>query len=250
MVDKTTETLVEALRQALSEPAEQRLFRSGKLPGLFPGRGGPSAEAATRALHQGLLEVVRTEAKGKTTTEWVRLTPHGVDFLHRHESPTRVLEELRDVLQTSREGVPLWLARMRQELETLTARLTEDARRWTQRLEALSQRVDEALRRADAGSSQVPDGMAPIVPWALEALAYLDRRRDGGMPGHCPLPELFAAVRRQHADLSIKGFHDGLRRLDDRRALQLLPFTGPSQELPEPEFALLDGPAVLYYVTR
>jgi len=250
MADKTTETLVAGLRQALSEAGEQRLFRSGKLPGLFPGRGGPSAEAAARALHEGLLEVVRTEAKGKTSTEWVRLTPRGVDFLHHHESPARVLEELRQLLQTSHEAVPGWLARMQQEMQTLSARLTEDAGRWTRRLEALSQRVDEALRRADADTVQVPDGMAPIVPWALEALAYLDRRRDGGVAGDCTLPELFAAVRRQHADLSITGFHDGLRRLDDRRALRLLPFTGPSHELPEPEFALLDGPTVLYYVTR
>src|SRR5438309_354876 len=89
------------LWRSAREPGEQRLFRSGKLPGLFPGRGGPSAEAATRALHEGLLEVVRTEAKGKTSTEWVRLTPRGVDFLHDHESPARVLEELRQVLQAS-----------------------------------------------------------------------------------------------------------------------------------------------------
>src|SRR5688500_13815185 len=42
-MDKVTETLVTALKQALTEPNEQRLFKSGKLAGLFPGRTGTSA---------------------------------------------------------------------------------------------------------------------------------------------------------------------------------------------------------------
>ena len=45
--DKVTEALVEGLKQALAEPGEQRLFKSGKLTGLFPGRTGANAEAAT-----------------------------------------------------------------------------------------------------------------------------------------------------------------------------------------------------------
>src|SRR5437764_1102434 len=84
--DKLTEALVQALKQALAQPGEQRLFRSGKLPGVFAGRAGLNAEAAAQALRDGLLEVTRTETKGKTTTEFVRATPKGVEFLHQHES--------------------------------------------------------------------------------------------------------------------------------------------------------------------
>ena len=36
--DKETAALVEALKLALAEPGEQRLFRRGKLPGLFATR--------------------------------------------------------------------------------------------------------------------------------------------------------------------------------------------------------------------
>src|SRR5439155_25136611 len=79
-MDKVMETLLEALKQALAEGGEQRLYRSGKLPGLFAGRGGLNAEAAARAVRDGLLEVVRTESRGKVTTEWARLTPRGVAF--------------------------------------------------------------------------------------------------------------------------------------------------------------------------
>src|SRR5438093_8062267 len=107
--DRVEFAVLQALKQALAEPAEQRLYRSGKLPGLFPSRSGASAEAAGRALREGLLEVARTETKGKTAIEWVRITPRGVDFVHDHESPVRVLEELHDTLQLTREGMPVWV---------------------------------------------------------------------------------------------------------------------------------------------
>src|SRR5262249_26841400 len=121
-MDKTREIVLAALKQALAEPAEQRLFRSGKLAGLFPSRTGPSAEASTQALREGLFEVVRTETKGKTVVEWVRPTPKGVDFLHKHESPVRAMDELRAVLQMTREGIPVWVTEIRQTLNALATR--------------------------------------------------------------------------------------------------------------------------------
>jgi hypothetical protein len=248
--DRTTEILLEALKYALAEPGEQRLFRSGKLAGLFASRSGVNAEAAAWAVREGLLEVVRTETKGRTAQEWVRLTPRGVDFLHDQESPVRALKDLQAVLQATREGVPLWLAEMRQELHALASRLTEEAQRWTHRLEVLSRQVEEALRRAEADGAHTPEGAVATVPWAADALGYLDRRRGGGATTECPLPELFAALHPNWADLSLTAFHDGLRRLQDRRALRLLPFPGPPSELPEPEYALLEGTAVLYFVAR
>lgn len=250
MADKVTDILVEGLKQAMAEPDEQRLFRSGKFAGLFATRGGLNAQAAARALQDGLLAVTRSEMKGKLTVEWVRLTPRGVDFVHDHESPVKALRDLRQVLQAAQDGVPAWLGQVQQDLHTLAEQMTQNARRWTQRLEALGQRVEEALRRAEADEPPLPNGVATSVPWAREALAYLDRRRVGGVAGQCPLPELFAALRQRYPDLAVNAFHDGLRRLCDRRALQLVPFTGPSQELPEPEYALLDGGTVLYYATR
>ena len=47
--DKATDILVEALKLAAAEPGEQRLYKSGKLEGLFASRSGQSAEAAARA---------------------------------------------------------------------------------------------------------------------------------------------------------------------------------------------------------
>lgn len=247
-MDKRTESLLEALKQALAEPGEQRLYKSGKLEGLFASRSGGSGEAAAQALRDGLLEVVRTETKGKTTVEWVRLTPRGVDFLHEHESPLQALRDLQAVLQTNREKMPLWLAEVQGQVQLLSKRLAEDVQRWTHRLEALGQQVESALRRLEEAHAKHADGAAQ-VPWSQHALGYLDRRRSGGAPGECPLPELFAAVRDHQAELTVTAFQDGLRRMQDWGLLRLLPFTGPVSELPEPEYALPDGASMCYYVT-
>lgn len=242
--DRVTEAIVEALKQALSGPSEQRLHRSGKLEGLFAGRAGVNGEAAARAVREGLLEVVRTETRGKTSYEWVRLTPHGIDFLHDSESPVRALEDLRATLRANRESVPVWLADMRQGLRQLGDRLEEDARRWADRLDALGRRVDEALTRLARLRPALPEDLVHNVSWAPAAVDYLDRRQESGA-GACPLPELFEALRRAHPDLSVSAFHDGLRRLQERRALRLLP-ADDSAALAQPEFALFDGTNVLY----
>lgn len=250
MDEKVTETLLEALKLGLAEPGEQRLFRSGKLSGLFAGRAGVNAEASARALQDGLLEVARTEIKGKTTIEWVRVTPKGVDFVHQKESPVQVLKELRDVLRVTQEGVPAWMSKMQQDLWDLNKTLTDHVEKLNHRLEDLTQRFEDAIRRAEAAEGQMPNGVAATIPWAVDVLSYLDRRRSANVPGQCSLSELFAAVRQQHGDLSIVAFHEGLRRLYDRNALRLLPFAGPPSQLPEPEYALLQGADVLYYAAR
>src|SRR5438094_807656 len=102
MSDKANQTLVDALKQALAEPTEQPLYKSGKLDGLFAGRVGVNGEAASLALRDGLLEVVRTETKGKLTIEWVRPTPRAVEFLQQHDSPIQALKDLQAILQTNR----------------------------------------------------------------------------------------------------------------------------------------------------
>src|SRR4051812_23845704 len=114
-MDRATEALLEALRAALSA-GEQRLYRSGKLDGLFPSRTGPAGDAARVALRDGLLEITRTENRGKTTIDWVRLAPRGVDFLHEHESPLRALQELRAALATNQKALPTWLGELRDTL--------------------------------------------------------------------------------------------------------------------------------------
>ena len=248
--DKVTEALLEALRQALAEPCNQPLFKIGKQLGLFAGKSGANGEAAARAMREGLLEIVRTETKGKTIVEHVRITPAGVTFLHDHESPLRALSDLQEMLATSQQALPAWLGEMQRELQTLSDRLRQEAERWTQHLQALDRRVAEALKRMPE-SPTMSNGMTAVVPWAPDALGYLERRQAGAHSAkQCSLPELFAALKQQHRELSLTDFHNGLRRLLDNRVVRLLPFSDPAEQLPEPEYALLDGGAVLYYVEK
>ena len=60
-MERITEIVVNALRRALAEPGEHRLYKSGKLDGLFPGRGGVNGEAALGAVRDGLFAITGTE---------------------------------------------------------------------------------------------------------------------------------------------------------------------------------------------
>src|SRR5262245_29201960 len=157
--DKVVEILLDVLKQALALAGDHRLYRSSKLDGLFAAKTGVQGEAAAKAVSDGLLEVVRTETKGKTTIEWVRPTHKATEFLHENESPLQPLKDLLGVLQQSKDGVPLWLTEMRQQLQTLSNRLEEEANRWTHCLQALGQQVETALHRAEGTLVPLSNGV-------------------------------------------------------------------------------------------
>jgi hypothetical protein len=246
-MDRKLEILLAALRQALGRPQEQRLFKAGKLDGLFPSRAGVAAEAAEQALREGLLQVVRTETKGKVALDWVRPTPLGVEFLHKYESPVQVLHDLRQTLQTNQRAIPLWLEDVRAGLRGMEESLAATATKWVEKLEELTRRVDDTLRRLEAASPLVPRELLEGLPWSIDAINYLDRRRNGGATDPCPLPELFAALSGTHFALTIPAYHAGLRKLHERRVLRLQPTSG---DITQPEFALLEAGTVMYVAVR
>ncbi len=247
--DRVTELLVETLAQAVAMPGEHRLFRSGKLDGLFPARTGHSGEAADRAMREGLLQRVRLETKGKTEIEWVTIAPPGVEFLHQQQSPVQALHALRATLRANHDALPLWLEDLRTTLRQLESRLSAEADAARQRLAALEQRVGETLQRLEAAAPMVSPDVLQSTPWAVDALNYLDRRRTAGAVNDCPLPELFSAVVTHRPGLGLAEFHEGLRRLHRRRALRLRP-AQTNEEITRPEFALLEDALVCYYAVR
>jgi hypothetical protein len=254
--DRVTELLIETLARALAVSGEHRLFRSGKLDGLFPSRSGPSAEAADRAMRTGLLERARVETKGRTEIEWVCITPAGVEFLHQHESPVSALHRVQASLHANQEAIPCWLESMQRILQEMQTRLSAEAASWQQRLAGLEQRLADTLRRLEAASPLVPPEVLATHPWTLDALNYLDRRRTcmnsargEGQADDCPLPELFDAVRAHHPALTLADFREGLLRLHQRRALRLRP-AQPPEVVTRPEFALYDELGPYYYAMR
>ena len=241
-----TELVLDVLKAAIATPGEHRLFRSGKLSGLFRSRVGLAAEAALVALREGLLETIRTETKGKVVIEWVRATSKAIAFIHDHDSPKSILRELKETLDTARMGIPIWMTEAKQEAARLSAQFQEKAAAMLARLDDLTLRVEAALRRAETDGPGVSEPVSRLVPWAIEALEYLDRRNASKRSDDCPLPELFHALRVKFMDLNLPAFQNGLSRLHDVRAIRL----SPAAELSEPEFAMLVGGQMMGAVGR
>ncbi len=244
------DALLDALRLAVATPGEHRLYRSGKLAGLFGPRTGATADAALTALADGYLETVRTQPLGKWLVEWVRVTPKGVEYVHGHDSPQAVLRELRHALGQTRAGVPVWMADARYSLDAVAARFDRHSAALLDRLDELTRRVESALRRVDLDAAPRPDPTAGRVPWASDALTYLDRRTRAGAGGACPLGELFHALTL-HTELTVGAYHAGLLRLHEARALTLSQSSGLAGDAAtDAEYALPHGRELFAFARR
>ena len=155
-MDRHKFVLLEALKAAALQRGEMRLYRRGKLPGLFAQRTRLHAEVANQAVQENLLEVTRVEPIGKTPLEWVRVTQKGIDLLLESESPARALEELREALAVIQQGLPLLVAQMHGRLDELKQRFAEEVEEMRQRLDQLSQRIIQAIERIEAARSSEP----------------------------------------------------------------------------------------------
>lgn len=247
-MDRAKQLLIDALRGG-ADGAETRLYRAGKIPGLFNGKTSANADLARQAVADGLIEIVRAEVKGKSPVEFVRVTAKGVEFVINADSPVRALEELQATLAINRAGLPGWVADLRNQIDAIGQQLVTEVEQIRQRLDAMSLRVNDALRRVEKFGPPVPEGAANALPWAHDAIDYLDRREQTGLGERCALPELFGHLAAREEELTIRDFHTGLRRLHDRGLVRLFPADdelGPA----EPEYALLDGANVFYFAAR
>lgn len=270
MADKLTALIVDALTRAAAEAAGVPLFGTKSDPGLFPATAA-AKPAAQKALDDGLLEVVRTENKGKQAREFAAATEKGLRFLLDQVSPKQVLEDFVRVLE-KREGQ--------------VTELLEAANRMADSLDGLKAAVAVVLPRVQAGrvksEANVPDffpergaakrpideplfvpapqrgGVAVLeAPVAVAAddlaeavLARLcDWAASAAVGQDCPLPELYRSLSTREVPPTIGQFHDCLRRLHESHRVYLHPWTGPLYALPEPAYALLAGHNVAYYAS-
>lgn len=238
--------LLEALKIGAQAGGEIPLYRRGKSPGLFDQRTRANAEIASQAVADGLLETVRVEASGKTSVEWMRVTPQGFRFLLDSESPARALDELREALAVNQQGLPKWAADMRVRIDELATQMAGEVAAMRERLEQMSRTVADAIERIEDQRTQGP---AAFVPWGHETLELLARRRQVGLGTRCPLADLYMALKEHYPELTIKEFHAGLRQLRASKTIALLVGSG-AEDTPGPECALLDGANVYYYVAH
>jgi len=275
VADKFTQLILDALTRAAADPTGVPLFGSKTEPGLFPPTAA-ARPAAKRCLDDGLLEVLRTDARGKQPREVCGATGKGLQFLLDRVSPKQVLEDFVRVLE-ARQGQVDELVdtarRMADGLAGLRAAVAAvlpqvAAARVDVRPTAPPPRTPEADGEDDRFTAPTRDGTGggilhvngtatrPAPPRADAGelagaiLTHLaDWAASAGAAQDCPLPELYRALTTRTDPPTIGEFHDGLRRLHAARRVYLHPWTGPLYALPEPAYALLVGHEVAYYAS-
>jgi len=243
VADRSSQLIVGALSQCLSQAESVPLHASRSRTGLFPTSAAGKA-AALRCQQEGWLS---PDDHGCLITE------KGIRHLLGQISPRQVLEDLVRVLETRQDEVTKLLAtaqRMQASLEGLRA----NAERVLAHIDAPST-ADEIAETLPANLSQlfrhfqnqqdVSSGVEAIdLPLTIhDALVGCP----AGAGEDCPLPALYRHLAEMVPDLTIGHFHDALRLLWTEERIDLQPWTGPMPSLPEPPFALLVGRFVAYY---
>lgn len=233
MADRSTPLLLEGLSRAVAEPAGLPLVASRATPGLFTNTSA-SKQAAQRGKDEGLLRVVRTETRGKSTQEVCAITEKGLAYLLHQVSPRQVLEDFVRALQSR---------------QAQTGELLDVAHRMREELDALRTMAEKVLQQVQQPTANGHASDHGPEPWPMRVLEFLTHWQTSGTAEDCALPALFAQAQAAAPRLTIGQFHDGLRRLHDQEQIYLHPWTGPLYEIPEPSYALLVGHEVAYYAS-
>ena len=72
--------------------------------------------------------------------------------------------------------------------------------------------------------------MQTFVPWGAAPWTISIAARPVVGRGNVRLPEFFGAVHGKHPAVTIRDFHDGLRRLADNHAIQLMLVVWPRSD--------------------
>jgi hypothetical protein len=229
MADRSTQLVLEALQRAASQPGGTPLLGKNA---LFPSTAAGKA-AAQHCLVEKLLQIIRTETRGKTKVEVCQLTSAGLAYLVDQSSPRQVLEGLVQALEARQDQVDALVAVARQAREEL------------KELHASAEKVLDQLKKelvARPAVTPQPKQLQDAI------LTHLDMWQAAGALDDFPLPELYDRVNRA-ATMTIGQFHDALRTLCEQKRIYLHPWTGPLYSLPHPEYALLIGHQVAYYAS-
>jgi len=273
VADKFTQLLLDALTRAAVEPAGLPLFSGKNEVGLFP-NSAQAKPAAKKAIDEGLLRLVRSESRGKTSRDVYAATDAGLTFLLQAANPKQILEDFVRLLEQREQQVAELLLTLRAMAESLagmralagkvlpqvcSTRISAEveASRAEQRLVAESGSVSRTGERPMNGAMTLesPPRLAASVGDERDELAeaMLARLSDwsasAGAGQDCPLPELYRSLSCRESAPSIGMFHDCLRALHAAGQVYLHPWTGPLYALPEPSYALLVGHNIAYYAS-
>jgi len=254
MPDKSQQLIVDALNRAVAAGSGISLFGGRTGAGLFASTG-PGKKAAQQCKELGYLQVLRSETKGKTTSEICAISERGLAFLLAEQNPKQVLEALILALHDQRLQVDQIASALQTNQENL------------QTLKATAERV---LLQFQQPSSYTPPSPIPLssggregrsdghtangngngkASCASDVLERLTHWHNAGALGDCPIPHLHRGVVDKHPHITVGQFHDVLRQLNESQKIYLHPWTGPLYEIPEPRLALMVGHEIAWYVS-
>lgn len=239
-----TERSYIALQPLLADPSPRPLFTSHKdHPGIF-GKAQDDQAAATHCLDHGWLKdsgttVTIGKAKSARVERLWTITETGVKALiEKLNEPPQVLTEILYALERY-AGLLRDQASILQRVEQMVAqqKLT---------VEAFKDKHKPPSIPTVQPSKMETNGINHSRDWSAEVLAFLDRYHKRNPTVDCPLPDLFDELSKDR-QLSIGEFHDGLRELAKKGAINLKPFTRPGHELKRGELALIADQEIKFY---
>lgn len=233
-MDKSAPMVLDALNRAVLEPGGLPLFAGKQLAGLFASSAS-ARHVAQQCKDDGLLQIVRSESRGKAVQEICAITEKGVAYLLAQSSPKQIIEQFLRALDTRGREI--------QHLQQTVQLLQESLEGMRTAAEKLVRNLQEPAVNGHA----VENGVDVCMVATLSFLA--ERQRASAMQDY-PLPDLYRKIRENAPTLSIGRFHDGLRKLHQQEQIYLHPWTGPLYDIPEPALALLVGHEVVYYASR
>jgi hypothetical protein len=235
LADKSTQLILDALTRAAGEPAGVPLHGTKAVQGLFPA-STQGKQAGRRCLDEGLIQLTRTETRGKATVDVCALSDKGLNYLLSQVSPKEVLEDLVRVLEARQTQVDELIATAQQVHSSVEA------------LKAAAEHVLKQLRTHPTPVAGAPANGDDL--WTGTILNHLAGWHQARKSEDCPLPELYQKARQATPSLTVGHFHDGLRLLHDQGQIYLHPWTGPLCDIPEPPYALLVGHQIAYYASK
>jgi hypothetical protein len=235
----SNQLLLDGLQRAAAAPEGLPLFGGKKGAGLFS-PSAPARKAAQLVMDDGLIRVLRTENKGRSTQEICAITEKGLQLLLEQANPRTVLDALVQALEARRLQL---------------AELVESARRAESQLEALRHTVEKTIQHLHQrpaaptlnGNGHVADGASVGIQMTI--IDQLGSWQASGALEDYPLPQLYRTAIASGLSLTVGQFHDALRRLQEGGKVYLHPWTGPMYQIPEPPFALMVGHEIAYYAS-
>lgn len=254
------ELILEALERALADPNPRKLTGGGKAsPGIFQGSGAAAKAAGQRCLDMGLLSQCGEQRTKAKVTPLYGIAPAGIAYLLEHAPLRQLLAATQDGitrLAQSSADCQQTLARIQQQVARLQETVQNAAARLQppdiQKMLAAASAVQEAARKAEPPAVSPAARPAPAAPSAADLGAalvqHLQQHKRQASLRPLDLPQLFRFAQSRQPALSLGAFHDLIRQLAERGQLRLTPFTQAMYQLAEPQYALLVGREIMYYV--